>query len=240
MYKDRVFLATAHRHVGALTGVEAATGKILWQTKRKKLPNHTSPAVFHVNGKDQILICGMNQIAGFDPETGKRNWTSDATTEETVGTVVTHGDLIYASGGWPKHETVCVKGDGSGDVVWRNKVKIYQPSLLSHAGYIYGITDNGFGYCWDAETGKEMWTVRLNGKYSASPVLVGEHIFMADESGRTTVFKANPEKFDVVHINKLGHENFASPVFCGDRIYMRVAMRNFPLRQEYLFCIGKK
>ena len=40
-------------------------------------------------------------------------------------------------------------------------------------------------------------------------------------------------------MNKLGDDVYATPVVCGDRIYMRVASQVNGKRQEMLYCIGK-
>jgi len=102
------------------------------------------------------------------------------------------------------------------------------------------VQDAGFAVCWKCDTGKELWKGRLGGTFSASPVLVGEHIFATNEAGRTFIFKATPDGFDLEGENTLGEEVFATPVFCGDRIYMRVATQNKGQRQEMLYCLGKR
>jgi hypothetical protein len=45
----------------------------------------------------------------------------------------------------------------------------------------------------------------------------------------TFVFRAEPE-FEIVARNDLDDGGFASPVICGDRIYLRTV--------HYLYCIG--
>ena len=80
---------------------------------------------------------------------------------------------------------------------------------------------------------------RLGGNFSASPVLVGEHIYATNESGRTFVFKANPKKFELVAENQLGEHVMATPTICGSRIYMRVASQSDGQRRETLFCLGQ-
>ena len=65
-------------------------------------------------------------------------------------------------------------------------------------------------------------------------------MFATNESGKTFVFKATPEGYTEIAINKLGDDAFATPTICGDRIYMRVASQANGKRQEMLYCIGKK
>jgi hypothetical protein len=48
------------------------------------------------------------------------------------------------------------------------------------------------------DTGKEVWKQRIAGPFTASLVLVGEHLFATNESGRTFVFKASPGPFSVI------------------------------------------
>jgi len=114
------------------------------------------------------------------------------------------------------------------------------PSMLVKDGYLFAVMDSGNAMCWKSDTGKQMWKERLNRTTSASPVLVGERIYAVDEQGNFSVFKADPMNFKVLARNKLGDQVFATPVFCDDRIYARVAENNGGVRQEKLYCIGEK
>jgi outer membrane protein assembly factor BamB len=110
--------------------------------------------------------------------------------------------------------------------------------MLVYRGALYGVLDDGIAHCWKTDSGKEAWKERLAGKFSASPVLAGEHIYVPSESGKTFVFQANPDKYELVAQNQLGSGIFASPVICGGRIYLRVAQQTAPW-QELLYCIGE-
>jgi outer membrane protein assembly factor BamB len=146
---------------------------------------------------------------------------------------------VFASGWYPQAETVCIKADGSGDVVWRDAKKTYVPSMLVHAGALYVVDDKGIARCYDAGTGKLNWQQRLGGGYSASPILAGEHIYAASEQGQVVVFKANPKAFEKVTDVRMGSEVYATPVACGDRLYLRVADNSSGKRMEILYCVGK-
>jgi len=109
--------------------------------------------------------------------------------------------------------------------------------MLSHQGYLYAVSDNGVGYCWNALTGKEMWKQRLAGPISASPVLADDNIYVTTERGKTFVFKADPLKFVRVAENQLGDSCFASLTIVQDRIYMRVGMQPDGDTQQWLYCL---
>jgi outer membrane protein assembly factor BamB len=239
IYKSFVLVSGDHKGGGYLAALHRKTGEIVWKAPRPKLPNYTSPVVFNVAGKDQLLLAGCDLFASYDPNTGEQLWETKGTTEECVGTAVISDGLVFASGGWPKNITTAFRAD-TGEVVWKNNVKVYVPSLLTHKGYLYAVNDSGIAYCWDAKTGDEMWSGRLKGGYSASPILCGDLIYAPSEAGVTTVFKANPKELEIVAENKLGSEIFTSPVICAGRIYLRVAKQEGGKRQEYLYCIGEK
>ena len=152
---------------------------------------------------------------------------------------VTDGLRIIISGGYPKGHVAAIFADGTAKTAWENKIRVYVPSLLEHRGYVYAVQDSDFAFCWKFDTGKEMWkSPERMGGFSASPVLVGENIYATNESGRTYVFKASPDAFQLLAENDLGNEAMATPTFCGGRIYMRVAVNQKGERQEMLYCLG--
>jgi hypothetical protein len=51
------------------------------------------------------------------------------------------------------------------------------------------------------------------------------------------VYKASPEKFELIAENQLGTESFATPAIIGGRIYQRVAETVEGERMESLYCI---
>ena len=223
-----------------MVSLECATGKLAWRTSRPARISYSSPTLAHVAGRDQVLIPGCDRVAGFDPATGKALWEVPATTMATSGTMVWYKDLVFASGGFPKAETVCIKADGSGTVVWKNTQKCYEQSMIVHGGYVYAMTDTGIVFCWRATDGMVMWRERLRGPISSSPVIAGGNVYMVNEQGTTFVFKASPAKYMEVGRNTLGNEVFATPSICGGRVYARVGHLSAGTRQEVLYCIGDK
>ena len=222
-----------------LVAYEQQTGKEVWRTARPNLVSFSSPIVGHVAGRDQLLLSGCRAVTSYDPQTGKPLWTTEATTQATCGTMVWSDDLVFASGGYPDKETVAIRADGSGGIVWRNREKCYEQSMLIHDGYLYAVNDSGIAFCWRAPDGQEMWKQRLGGKVSASPTLVGDTIYAANEAGMMFVFKAQPSGYQAVASNQLGIEGFASPAICGNQLFLRTAEGIGPARKEFLYCIAK-
>ncbi len=238
VYQSLVIVSADNKGTGAIAGLDRADGKILWKQQRPKLPNYTSPIILNVAGREQLLLTGCDLVSSFDPLTGRKLWEIPGSTTECVTSTIADGQLIFTSGGYPKNHLAAVKADGSGQVVWESNSRVYVPSLLARDGYLYAVLDAGVAMCWKADTGVEVWKSRLGGTFSASPVLVGSHIFATNEAGRTFIFRAAPDGFQSISENQLGDEVFATPAICGNRIYMRVAISENGRRQEMLYCIG--
>ncbi len=216
------------------------TGKEVWSQEMPRMLVWSSPIVGQVAGKDQLLLSGFEAMSAYDPTNGKQLWTTPCLTLATCGTAVWEGDVVFASGGFPKAETVAVKADGSGQILWKNNVKCYEQSMLVDRGLVYAFSDQGVAYCWEAATGKELWKERLKGPVSASPLLIGDKILATNELGTTWVFQATGEGYKEVAKNQLGDESFASQVFVDGKLYCRVASTKDGVRSERLVCIGNQ
>ena len=238
LYGPLVIVSADNKSGGAVAGFERMTGRLAWKHDRPKMPNYSSPIILNVAGRDQLLLTGCDMFSSFAPLTGKKLWEAEGSTTECVTSTVTDGELIYSSGGYPKNHIAAIRADGSREVVWENRVRVYVPSLLVRDGYLYAVVDAGVAMCWKSDTGKRAWTRRLGGNFTASPVLVGENIFATSDTGHTTIFRANPKGFELVGENDLGDQVYATPTICNSRIYLRVAEQQEGRRQEMLYCLG--
>ena len=82
------------------------------------------------------------------------------------------------------------------------------------------IADGGVASCVDAKSGEVVWSERVGGNYSASPVTDGKRIFFPSEEGKTTVIEANPE-YKVLAVNQLDDGLMASPAIHKDAFILR-------------------
>jgi hypothetical protein len=243
IYGDLVIVAGDNPSSGFLAAVHRKSGKIVWRVQRPAEATYSSPVVFHVAGRDQLLISGCHRVFSYDPNTGEELWSVKGTASGTCGTMIAGEDVVFASGGWPEAETLCVRADGSKEVLWRTEQKAYVPSMLLHQEHLYLVDgETGIGFCLDAATGKQKWQTRFGGKVRSSPVLSDEHIFLPNAAGKFFVFQANAAAFELVAENVFGEaetaEIYATPVICGGRMYLRVAGGTGRLRRETLYCIG--
>jgi outer membrane protein assembly factor BamB len=239
LYKSLVIVATDNQGGGSVAALDRLTGKIAWRKSRPAVSTYSSPVVANVAGRDQLLLSGCGKVSSFDPTTGDELWSCSGTAEATCGTVVWNNDCVFASGGYPEKQTLCVKADGSKEIVWSNATRCYEPSMILAKELLFAVTDDGIATCWDPATGKQNWKQRLGGNFSASPVACGDSIYVCADNGTTTVFKASATGLEVIAKNNLGDDCFASPAICDEQIFLRVGEQQSGKRQEVLYCIGK-
>src|SRR5262245_29533757 len=239
LYKSLVIVNGDSLKGSFQAGLDRATGKVVWKTDRKttgRHGNYATPVIATLAGKPQLIQTGMDEVTGYDPETGKQLWSCTGLSEVTANTAACSDKLVFASGGFPEKNLLAIRADGSGDVtrthvVWKTKSGVtYVPSPLYHDGRLYVVNDGGIATCVAADTGKEVWQERLPGAFSSSPVLVGDLLYVTSEAGKTFVLRTGP-KFEVVATNDLADGGFATPAICGGRLYLRTS--------RFLYCIGK-
>lgn len=240
LYGNTLIITANSDTISWMKALDTKSGKLVWEQEMPIGLGWSSPIVGKVAGREQLLLSGFEKFMSFDPSNGQPLWTIPCLTLATCGTAIWEGDIAFASGGYPKAETVAVRADGSGQILWTNKVKCYEQSMLVTAGHVYAFSDLGMAHCFEAKTGQEMWKSRLKGPVSASPVLVGDTIYASNEEGTTFVFKADPTAFRAVATNQLGDDSFATPTFVDNRIYLRVADGSGAKRRESLVCVGQK
>ena len=223
-----------------LYALAKGSGKQLWKASRPECNSYSSPILATVGGRQQILISGGSQVVSYDPNNGNQLWSVQATSDTTCGTMVWNDTMVFASGGYPEPGTfgIEVSGDGA-KVVWQNKVKCYEQSMLLADDYLYGIGNNGVGFCWRASDGTRMWRKRIKGPHSASPLLVDDRIYASNERGETLVFRASSQGFEKLANNPLGELSFASPVYAEGKLILRHGATESGVRKEYLYAIGK-
>jgi len=235
LYKSLVLVAADNRGGGYLAAIDSETGSIVWRVGRDNGDSYSSPTVVQVGGRDQLLISGNDAVTSYDPATGELSWQTACIAEATCGTIVSDGERIFASGGYPESETICLSADGQR--LWSNNSKTYEPSLLVVEDRLLTVNDKGVAICWDGASGEELWKKRLGGNFSASPVLVNETVMVPNLSGDTFVFQAGTQYVPIAQ-NRLGDDCYASPAISGSQVFMRIGVGKGSARAEQLVCLA--
>ena len=222
-------------------GLDKNTGKELYKAKRgKSRISHMTPHIVEVDGKPQLISAAGDVINAFDPETGKPLWHVRTGGEGVTPSPVFGDGVVYSSSGFPTNVPYAAirahRMGGSGDVteknlLWEQKKAVPMlPSFVLANGLLFTVKENGIAQCLDPKTGEEIWTQRLEGTYSASPVATADgRIYLISEQGDTLIFEA-ARAFKEIATNPLEGQVQASPAVSQGQIFIRT--------EKNLYCIG--
>ena len=126
------------------------------------------------------------------------------------------------------------EGDQSANAIrWRYTKPVPQvPSTLLYKGVLYMINDSGILLSFDPVTGNVLKQGRLHGaidKYFSSPVAADDKVFLVGQGGQMSVLKAAGD-WEVLRVNEMDDECFATPAIADGRIYVRT--------RSALYCFG--
>jgi outer membrane protein assembly factor BamB len=227
---------------GLLVAVDKKTGKDAWKSKRPapERGGWTTPVLIDSGSKQELVINGETTVTSHDPETGKVLWTCKTFAGRGDPTITPGQGLLFVVNGQPG-DIYAIKPGGAGDITrshmaWHTPRKNGrdQPSPILVGDYLVVASMTGITTCYQASTGKPLWTERLKGVFSSSPIAANGLVYFQNEAGETVVIKPGPA-LDIVATNTLGAsgEVFrASLTPCNGQIFSR--------SDKVLYCIGKK
>ena len=139
-----------------------------------------------------------------------------------------------------QNSLVAVRHGGRGDVtqthvVWRYRKALPNvPSPLLYQDVLYLVKDGGIVTTLNPKTGEVLKQARLPNaaeRYWVSPVAGDGKVYLASEGGKVSVLKAAAQ-WEVLAVNELADECFATPAIADGRIYLRTRTK--------MYCFGLK
>jgi outer membrane protein assembly factor BamB len=224
-----------------IAALDKRTGKVLWKVPRRtdarKLFSFSTPLVIEVHGRQQVISPGSGVVSALDPANGREIWRVRYGEGYSIvpRPVFGHG-LVFLSSGFDRAVIYAIRPDGRGDVTdthvaWTvDRQAPKTPSLLLVGDELYAVSDAGVASCLDARTGKEHWSMRVPGNYSASPVFADGHLYLQNETGLGVVLAVG-KSFRKVAENDLGERTLASYAVSDGALYIR--------GEQHLFRIGR-
>ena len=96
----------------------------------------------------------------------------------------------------------------------------YTATPVALDGTLYSITDQGILSAYDLETGERLYRERLQGGFSASPVVGDGKLYLPSEDGDVYVVAPGPE-FELLARIDMGEPLFATPALVDGMIVLR-------------------
>ena len=238
LFCTTIYIQCDNEDESFLVALNRKDGSERWRVKRDELSNWSTPYLWQLGSKRELVTCGGNKVRAYNNATGELLWelksggrcaTSAVGDYHTlyVGSV---SRLTGASG-----TLTAIKSEAEGElsldrdnpsphIAW--SVKSAAPEIASPLLYrkqLYTLSQSGgIISCLDANTGKRLYRERFPGAagFTASPWAAGDHIFCLDENGKTFVVAAKPE-FELVETNQLDGMFWSSAAVADDAVLLR-------------------
>ena len=228
--------------------IDAETGETVWRIERptkaisESPDSYTTPTLVTHEGGTEIIVTGGDSVTGHDPLTGHELWRADGLNPtrnrmyRLVASPLVTADIVIAP--TRVRPLLALRAGGRGDVLdshvlWRADDGPDVPTPVTDGDYLYIVNDQGIVFVHDVRTGELVYgRQRLQpGTYSASPVIADGKIYVTNEAGLTSVFRAGPQ-FELLSENPLDDYVLSSPAISDGQIFIRTA--------QYLYAIGDR
>ena len=215
------------------------TGKRVWEAGPINRA-WTSPCLIETaNGSTELILNHIDEIVGYDPQTGERLWWCEGIHDYVVPVPITHEGVAYCLGG-RSNRTIAVRAGGRGDVtkthkLWEVTTGANVPSPVYFNGHIYWASDKAVQCCLNAKDGEVVYRERLptRARSYASIIHAGDRFYVTTRDQGVVVLAAKPE-YEELAINVIESDEGlvnASPAISGDQLLLRT--------DSHLYCIGQ-
>lgn len=213
---------------GEISAFETASGNEKW-TWRGEGPSYSSPVLFSLEGKNQIVFVTEKNIVSLNPSDGKELWKVEYVPMNrfyNASTVVIDGQVLIISGQGAGTKAIKVQKQGDNFVtneIWNNPdigTKYCTPVINN--GYLYGISDKRKMFCMNAGSGQTAWVdTTIHTDFGA--FLNGRSAIIAIP-GKTDLIVISPDisKYsEKAHYKVSDNAIYAHPLLSGKFIYIK-------------------
>lgn len=212
-----------------------STGETEWRVDRDVdygtdngdiMKAYSTPTIVNIDGRDLLISATSKACLAIAPEDGGEVWRVRFDEFSATARPVYDGKRLLINTGFGKAKLMSVRPDGAGDVTdthvdWVASRNIgSKPTPLLVDDLIYVLSDQGIASCLDAVSGEVVWTERLGGQFSSSPLYSGKYIYFSSHDGETTVIEPGRE-YRHVATNRLDDGFMSSPAVSDGAIFLR-------------------
>ena len=177
----------------------------------------------------ELLTVAEPLVISYNPDTGEELWRMEGVSGE-VGPSIAYADgMVFAVNDYSR--LVAIKIGSPPELLWSDEEYLSDvPSPVATKDCLIVPTSYGIIACYNPRTGEKYWEHEVDNTIYASPMVVGDNVYLIDKQGVMHIFKAAQE-FASVGTPSLGEKIVCTPAFAGGMIYLR--------GYDHLYCIGQ-
>ena len=213
-----------------VVALDRETGATVWRSPAFDL-GPGSPVLIEVDGQDQLVVVGQQELVGLDPRDGRRLWSHPHANELglNISMPVWGGDnALFVSSGYDGGSRLIrlseIDGRTTSEEVWfNNRMRVHFGNALRVGGLVLASTGDfgpAFVAALDVETGAEMWRERTFAR--AQMLDAGGRLVILDEDGELAVASVT---LDGLHVHSraavLTSNAWTPPTLVGSTLYVR-------------------
>lgn len=218
-----------HNESQQLIAFDTVTGREVYRQARDVLISWASPILVNTGERMELILSSNPYVISYNPENGQELWRVECMGAEVGPSPAYRDGMVFAVNEFAR--LAAIKLNGNAEMIWEYEDDLSEvASPVASADYLFIASSFGAVSCFDTKTGERYWMHEFEEGFYASPILVGNHVYLMDLAGMMHIFKAD-KSFNLVSETELGEAVMATPAFIDGRIYIRGT--------KHLFCIAK-
>ncbi len=236
----RLFVVCDEATDGRIHAIDLANGRTLWERTRGParpgqpvVSAHSRTPFIQENGDRFVLLAwGWDEVTAYDAATGDvvRVIGIDGGGDHVASIAADRERLYFTT---PQHTLAYPASFLVADEptpLWKARATANCSTPVSNGAHVISVTDHGIVTSLDAITGRVEWRARLPGEFRASPVIAGDHVYIAGTTGVVHVGRLTDSAPQFVTFDMLD-PIFATLAAAESRLVLRT--------QTTMYCIGQ-
>lgn len=179
---------------GTLFALQVTNGKTVWKAKRDQL-SWASPICVNTGDRKELILTDNLYVTSYDPLAGKVLWKFDCLYGEVGPSAAYASRRVFVAGETADAVGITLEKHDEKDtarILWRWNDNL--PSTASPVAterFVFFATAEGIVSCVDALRGETVWEREFDEGFYASPVIVGDRVYIIDRKGTMRIFAAD-------------------------------------------------
>lgn len=216
----------------ALYAFDLRTGEEAWKQERTHI-SWATPLLAGMPDHPRLALVSTKNLDVYDPREGTRLWSLECLTGEVGPSPAFGAGLFFVANDYADASAVRPPGEETDqpEIAWQFYESLPDVSSpLATETFFYLATSRGEIICLQPKDGEIVWVQEFENAFYASPVLVGDRIYIPDKEGVMFIFK-NDDSYQEIAALPLGEPVVSTSAFMDKRLYVRTLTA--------LICIGE-